>query len=275
MGTLAYIFCLIINEYLKHGSFILFHYLLLILLLSSPVSVFAYDLEKEKRWADEVVDSIMDGEAVWLNDGKNDFLGIYTDAEEDKHRAVIVVHGTGVHPNWQQVIQPLRVGLTEHNWNTLSIQMPVLSNDANHEEYAPLYSEVAPRINAAIADLISRGNKKIFLIGHSQGATMLAYYLTASKQNINGFVAIGMSSFGNDLRQSGINSLKSISIPVLDLYGLEDLDMVLNTIEARAQAARESDNKNFTQIQLTGNHFFEGENETLIETVAEWLEKQY
>lgn len=252
----------------------MFRYLLLIFLLLAPMSIFSYDLEKEKRWADQVVDSIMDGEAVWLSDGNNNFLGIYTDAEEDKNRAVIVVHGTGVHPNWQQVIQPLRVGLTEHNWNTLSIQVPVMSNDAKHEEYAPLYSEVAPRINAAMADLKSRGNKKIFLIGHSQGATMSAYYLATSKQDINGFVAIGMSSFGNDLRQSGVNSLKSISVPVLDLYGLEDLDTVLNTKEARSQAARESGNKNFTQIQLTGNHFFEGENETLIETVAEWLEKQ-
>ncbi|MEN8251343.1 MAG: DUF3530 family protein [Bacteroidota bacterium] len=246
----------------------------MILFLSAPISIFASNLEKEKRWAAQVVDSIIDGETVWLNDGKSNFLGIYTDAEEDKNRALIVMHGTGVHPNWQQVVQPLRVGLTEHNWNTLSIQMPVLSNDAKHEEYAPLYSEVIPRINAAVADLKSRGNKKIFLIGHSQGATMSAYYLTTSKQDINGFVAIGMSSFGTDLRQSGVNSLKSISIPVLDLYALEDLDTVLNTTEARAQAARESDNKNFTQKQITGNHFFDDENETLIKTVAEWLEKQ-
>lgn len=253
---------------------VLNHYLLLILILSVPMSIFASDLDKEKRWSDQVVDSIMDGEIVWLNNGKHDFLGIYTDAAEDKSRAVIVMHGTGVHPNWQQVIQPLRVGLTEHNWNTLSIQMPVLSNDAKHEEYAPLYPEVASRINAAMAELKSRGNKNIFLIGHSQGATMSAYYLTTSKQDINGFVAIGMSSFGNDLRQSGVNSLKNISIPVLDLYASDDLDSVLNTTKARAQAAKESDNKNFTQIQITGNHFLDGENEILLATVAEWLEKQ-
>ena len=253
---------------------VLNHYLLLILILSVPMSIFASDLDKEKRWSDQVVDSIMDGEMVWLNNGKHDFLGIYTDAAEDKSRAVIVMHGTGVHPNWQQVIQPLRVGLTEHNWNTLSIQMPVLSNDAKHEEYAPLYPEVASRINAAMAELKSRGNKNIFLIGHSQGATMSAYYLTTSKQDINGFVAIGMSSFGNDLRQSGVNSLKNISIPVLDLYASDDLDSVLNTTKARAQAAKESDNKNFTQIQITGNHFLDGENEILLATVAEWLEKQ-
>ena len=141
----------------------------------------ASDLAKEKRWADQVIDAILDGEAVWLNDGSSEFLGIYTEAEEDKSRAVIVMHGTGIHPDWQQVIQPLRVGLTEHNWNTLAIQMPILPNEAEYHEYAPLYDEVAPRIDAAIEYLKKNGSKKIVLIGHSQGAAMTAYYLSTSK----------------------------------------------------------------------------------------------
>ena len=70
-------------------------------LLTFSFNLYASDLEKEKRWADQVVDAIIDGEAVWLNDGKNNFLGIYTEAEEDKNRAVIVMHGTGIHPDWQ------------------------------------------------------------------------------------------------------------------------------------------------------------------------------
>jgi len=124
--------------------------LLIITLAVLSFTTHASDLAKEKRWADQVVDAILDGDAVWLNDGTSEFLGIYTEAEEDKSRAVIVMHGTGIHPDWQQVIQPLRVGLSEHNWNTLSIQMPILPNEAEYPEYAPLYDEVAPRINAAI-----------------------------------------------------------------------------------------------------------------------------
>ena len=142
-----------------------------ILFLSFAVN--ASDLNKEKRWADQVVESILDGEAVWLNDGNHDFLGIYTEAEENKGRAVIIMHGTGIHPDWQQVIQPLRVSLTEHNWNTLSIQMPILANDAEYLDYAPLYDEVAPRIDAAIKYLKDSGSKDIVLIGHSQGSSMI------------------------------------------------------------------------------------------------------
>ena len=161
-----------------------------LLFLSSGLQ--ASDIAKEKRWADQVVDAIIDGDAVWLNDGKNKFLGIYTEAEDDAARAVIVMHGTGVHPDWQQVVKPIRVGFMEHGWHTLSIQMPVLANEAEHDDYAPLYDEVAPRIDAAISYLHEQGVKDIVLIGHSQGSSMAAYYLSKSGQGINGFVAIGL-----------------------------------------------------------------------------------
>ena len=242
-----------------------------LLLLSIGVS--ASDLDKEKRWADQVVETILDGDAVWLNDGSHDFLGIYTEAEENKGRAVIIMHGTGIHPDWQQVIQPLRVGLTESNWNTLSIQMPILANDAEYLDYAPLYDEVAPRIAAAIRYLKGSGSKDIVLIGHSQGSSMTAYYLSTSKQDVKGFVAIGMAAFADDARMNSIKALEKIHVPVLDLYGNEDLDNILASVKARASAAKKAGNKNYTQIEITGNHFFDDNEDAMVETVAEWLGK--
>ena len=247
--------------------------LLFVSLLFLSFSADASDLNKEKRWADQVVDAILDGDAVWLNDGKNDFLGIYTEAEEDKNRAVIVMHGTGIHPDWQQVIQPLRVGLTEHNWNTLSIQMPILANEAEYIDYAPLYDEVAPRIDAAIKYLKDNGSKDIVLLGHSQGSSMTAYYLRTSKQDIKGFVAIGIAAFAEDERMDSIKSLEKITLPVLDLYGDEDLENILATVKTRSAAAKKAGNKNYTQVKITGNHFFDGHDDEMVETVADWLDK--
>ncbi len=241
-----------------------------VLLISFTVQ--SSDLAKEKRWADQVVDAILDGDAIYLNDGHSDFLGIYTEAEEDKSRAVIIMHGTGIHPDWQQVIQPLRVGLTEHNWNTLSIQMPILTNEAEYIEYAPLYDEVAPRIDAAIQYLKNNGSKNIVLIGHSQGASMAAYYLSTSKQDVKGFVAIGMAAFAKDPRMNSLKSLEKITIPTLDLYGNEDMDIVISTLEQRAAAAKSAGNTQYQQEEITGNHFFDGSEDELVEAVAKWLE---
>ena len=247
--------------------------LVLITLFALSSNSHASDLAKEKRWSDQVVDAIIDGEAIWLNDGKSDFLGIYTEAEDNRHRAVIIMHGTGIHPNWTQVVQPLRVGLTSHSWNTLSIQMPILANEAEYADYAPLYDEVAPRIDAAVKFLKDNGAKEIVLIGHSQGAAMTAYYLSTSKQAIKGFVAIGMGAFADDPRMNSIKSLEKIHIPVLDLYGNEDLETILASVDQRAAAAKTAGNKNYTQIKITGNHFYDGHEDTLVKTVADWLDK--
>jgi len=247
--------------------------LLIIMLLTFSSSALASDLAKEKRWADQVVDALIDGDAVWLNDGSSDFLGIYTEAEEDKGRAVIIMHGTGIHPDWQQVIKPLRVGLIESNWNTLAIQMPILPNEAEYIDYAPLYDEVAPRINAAIKHLKDNGSNEIVLIGHSQGAAMAAYYLSSSKQDVNGFVAIGMGVYADDPRMNVVKALETIKVPVLDLYGEDDLEDVMNSIDDRAEAAKKAGNTNFTQTEIEGaNHLFDDKESELVETVADWLE---
>ena len=246
----------------------------LIALVTLSAGANASDLDKEKRWADQVIEAIFDGEPIWLNNGDkggHDFLGIYTPAEEDHNRAVIIMHGTGIHPDWQQVIQPLRVGLIEYNWNTLSIQMPVLANDADYIDYAPLYDEVAPRIEAAIKYLKDNGNKESVLIGHSQGSAMAAYYLTTSKQNIAGFVAIGMAAFADDPRMDSLNALRKIHVPVLDLYGKEDLDSVVASASKRTAAAKQAGNKKYTQLIIEGNHFFDDNETSLVDTVAEWL----
>lgn len=235
----------------------------------------ASDLAKEKRWADQVVDTIVDGEAVWLNDGNHDFLAIYTEAQEDRQRAAIIMHGTGAHPNWQQVVYPLRVGLTEHGWNTLSIQMPILDNEAKIEDYAALYpGEVPARFTAAMAYLKKMGMKHIVLIGHSQGPLMGAYYLSRQSDDIDAFVAISMRcDMTNDEMNTPL-SLRHIHMPVLALYGSDDEKDVLNSKSLCESAAKSAGNEDYTQKTINGaNHFYDGKDDELVEVVANWLDK--
>lgn len=239
--------------------------------LATSATIQASDLAKEKRWADQVVDAIIDGEAVWLESGKHKFLGIYTEAADSSKRGAIIMHGTGVHPNWQQVIQPLRVGLAEQGWNTLSIQMPVLANEAEYTEYAPLYDEVPPRINAAIKYMADQGINQVYLVGHSQGSAMGAFYLRKAPAAVSGFVAVGMSVFDNDPRMNTLTSLQSIRIPILDLYGKDDLEGILKSADSRAKAASKAPNRRYQQKMIAGNHFFDGEEESLLDSVLGWL----
>ena len=88
----------------------------------SPV-VNSSDLKREQRMADEIIDVIIDGDAVFLEADSHKFLSLYTEAEDDARGVVIILHGRGFHPDWQDTVNPLRVGLTEFGWNTLSVQM--------------------------------------------------------------------------------------------------------------------------------------------------------
>ena len=248
---------------------------LVIFLLSSTLLAHASDLAKEKRWADQIVDSIISGDAIWLNDGKSKFLTIYTTAEGNSDRAAIIMHGIGAHPDWQQVVHPLRVELTNYGWNTLSIQMPILANDAKPTDYAPLFpKEVPARINAAIKYLHENGVKHIVLVAHSMGSAMATYYLSKNSKNIEGFVAIGLDGHPGEGVMNVSHLLKSIHIPMLDLYGSDDLKVVLDTRKERQAAAKAAGNKYYSQKMIKGaNHFFDGMDDELVSAVSSWLNK--
>lgn len=237
----------------------------------------ASDMQKEKRWADEVVDSIMVGDAEWLKTGKAKTLSIYTENTTEKAiGGAIILHGSGVHPNWDQVVRPLRSQLPDHGWSTLSIQLPILANDAQYKEYIPLFKEVAPRINAGVKFLRKKGVQNIVIIAHSLGSSMASYYMAKKPDSsVRAFVAVGVS--GNMHKQDKVGyltSLKTIKVPVLDIFGSNDLTQVLASAKIKKMTARKAGLKNYTQVKITGaNHFFDNKNEILIKRIRGWLLK--
>ena len=241
-----------------------------LLMLAAPVA--ASDLEKEQRWREQVEDSIMDGEAVNLVVEGREIFAIYMEAEDSSDKGMIVVHGTGIHPNWQQVVQPIRVEMAAHGWNTLSIQMPILHNEAQYEEYVALYPEVPPRLRAAEAFLKDRGIQTLLIAAHSQGATMSSYYLSRHPSDVKGLIAIGMGATQKDSHINSAQSLKKITIPVLDLYGDEDLPGVLDTVDARTESS--AHNVQYSQQMIKGaNHFFDDMDDELVSAVAGWAQQ--
>ncbi|MBK1621309.1 hypothetical protein CKO42_23410 [Lamprobacter modestohalophilus] len=230
------------------------------------------DLEKEQRWREQIVDSLMDGEAIDLDADGQTVLGLYTEAEPDTGRAAVIAHGIGVHPNWPQVVYPLRVGLPERGWSTLSVQMPVLANDATGADYAALMDEVAPRLEAAIAYLRAQGAGQVVLIAHSLGATMSNQYLAQHPQAAEAFVAIGLSSSGTHAGVDNEALIGRIPVPILDLFGQHDLEAVVSGAPGRAEAA--AVNAGYRQVQTAeADHFFDGQDEVLVELVSGWLDE--
>ncbi len=242
------------------------------------IPVVASDLAKEKRWSEQIVDSLFVGDPVDLKAGDTPFLGIFTAASNGSaNRAAIIVHGIGAHPDWPEVVYPLRSELPEHGWSTLSIQMPILANDASIKDYLPLFDEVAPRLNAAIAYLREQGNKTIVIIAHSLGSSMAARFAADNPgAGVNGLVLVSMSAIDIDPKMNGALALESIKLPVLDIYGSRDLENVLATGKERETAGRKANNTGYRQITIEGgDHFFIGVEDDLVRRIYGWLKSHY
>lgn len=248
--------------------------ILLATLFSAVAGATNSDAGKEQRWAEQVIDGLLDGDEVWLSDPEgHEFLGIYTEGDGDSGHAVILVHGIGVHPNWPDVIYPLREGLLEHGTTTLSIQMPILANEAESQDYAPLMTEVPGRFQAAQAYLKNAGYEKISIVAHSLGSTMSAYYLSGpAASGVSAFVAIGMGG-GIEGTIDNPKALSRIKLDILDLYGSQDLEQVLAGAPERAAQAKTRDGAGYRQVVVEGaGHFFQGHEDALKQQVIDWLD---
>ena len=235
-------------------------------------TVCASDIEREKRLASEIVDTIMDGDAEFLKAGDHEFLALYTEAEEAKG-GVIIMHGRGFHPDWSDVANPLRVGLAEQGWNTLSIQMPVLDKEAKYYDYVEVLPEAFPRIDAAIDFLKEKENKKIALIVHSCSAHMAMAWVDAGHmRDIDGFIGIGMGAV--DYKQPMLKPfpLAEIKIPVLDVFGQDEYPAVKKGAPERLAAIKKAGNEKSNQLVVpNANHYFTDQGDALLEVVTPWL----
>ncbi len=232
------------------------------------------DYEREARLAQEAEAGLFEGDAVYLNDGDRDFLSLYSEASASRFEgAVILLHGRGFHPDWVQVVGPLREGFSELGMTTLSLQMPVLAKNAKYYEYLEIIPQSFPRIEAGLDFLQSKGYQWIALVAHSCSVHMTMAWIEEFGDNeIDAYVGIGMEA--TDYGQPMLERfpLERMSIPVLDVYGSEDYPAVIKGAKRRISEILSAGNPQSMQIEIEGSdHFFEGYENELVTTVGEWV----
>lgn len=224
---------------------------------------FASDYGREKKWADEVVPGVVVGDAVYLEQAdKHKFLTLYTPVKDAKS-AVIVVHGLGIHPDWG-LVGVLRSELADAGYTTLSVQMPILHNEAKGSEYPATFPEAAERLKLAVEFLKEKGYASIALVSHSMGSRMGYAYLSGEPDPaVKAWVAIGMGADEN---------FGALRLPVLDLHGERDFPEVLANAAKRKQALAGKAGSRQQAVPGAG-HFFEGFDNALIAAVAGYLKE--
>lgn len=232
----------------------------------------SYEQELDKALASRVEQ----GEPVWLDNTGDRFFGIYHQQLTDKAQgAVIIIHNMGGHPDWPQVVAPLRLQLPAGGWATLSIQMPVLEPGEALADYGDTIKQASNRIRAAVRDLREKKFLNIVLVGYGFGATTGACYLAGDGGGIQAFAGIGMQSY--DFLSPRLNlddCLARIDIPVLDLYGSRDFDEVLRLAVNRRLEARKLNMNRYLQVTIDGaDHYYSGLEGVMVQRIRGWLDK--
>lgn len=234
--------------------------------LCAAQAAWGQDYARERRWADEIVPGLVVGDAVWLpGAAEHRFLGLYTEAAGAK-AAVLLVHGIGVHPDFG-VIGALRVSLADAGYTTLSIQMPVLGADATAADYHPaLFPDAVARIRAAGRWLQDKGHARIVLLSHSMGSWMSnVYFERTADSPFAAWVCMGLTG--------GYGRMQNVRVPVLDVYGENDLPNVL-----RADARRRTTIASIAgsrQLRIAGaDHHYAGHEKELSAPIAAFIGEQ-
>ena len=234
------------------------------------------DLAREKRMAVEVEDAVLDGEVVYLKDSSSnhEFMAIDQEPEGDAKGAVIILHGRGFHPDWEDTIFPLRTQLPVEGWRTLSLQMPVLEKSAKYYDYVPLFSNASSRIESGIKYLKEQGVENIILFAHSCGAHMaMDWVRNNGDDKITAYIGAGMGATDYKQHMEKPFPLDTMKIPVLDIYGEKEYPAVIKLAPSRLAMMKNAGNKISKQVVVEGaDHYFKDKGDELVKPVVEWLD---
>jgi pimeloyl-ACP methyl ester carboxylesterase len=231
-------------------------------------SVCAQDYEREKRWADEVIPGLVVGDAVRIKAASNrEFLALYTEPAKTNAAlpAIVLVHGVGVHPDFG-IIGILRAKLADLGYATLAIQMPVQGKDATVDDYYPkVFPDAADRIVKAAEWLRAKGHSNVVLLSHSMGAWMANVYLDQAHDTTpyKAWIVMGLTG-------SYSWTMRRFPMPILDVYGENDIAPVLGAIGRRKFALKESNGSKQVKIAGADHHYLGREND-LVRVIDEFL----
>ncbi|MBT3091610.1 MAG: alpha/beta hydrolase family protein [Candidatus Thiodiazotropha sp. (ex Lucina pensylvanica)] len=247
--------------------------LFLLLLIGTAEISLAAKLSREQRVSVALEAALSEGSPVWLEAESVRFLAIHRETSAVKRLgSAVLLHDSGSHADWHEVINPLRRHLAERGWDTLSIQTPITDDPSDPATIQSLIELSLPRIQAAIDFLTEQQTDETVLIGHGLGAGMAMKFVTQPGNRIGAIAAIGVAMSADDEQDPAFLAIKGAETAILDLYGSRDHPSVVDSAPLRRAIAIRNGRKKYRQVEVSGaDHFFSGMQEELGYRIAAWL----
>jgi len=223
------------------------------------------DRQREQELAKQF-ESLDDSvEMLWLGEGDEKFAALFSAADSsEKKGALLILHDVGAHPDWPDLVQPLRRDMPSAGWAVLVPQLPLPSSGSPRTDYQHRLEPTAARIALALADLNARGYRKVVIVGHGFGASVGVNVATGDAAGqFAGFIAVGSE-----------NEKLPDRLPFLDVYGSRDYPNVIRAADKRARSARRSAELGYQRVEMEGaDHRFTAMEKSLVKRIRGWLER--
>ena len=248
-------------------------FFLIIPLIVHCTHIYIPDKSRESMIYEQSLSEIFDGKHLYIDYkfGKYSMLEVYN---EDHNTAVLFLHGRGLSPNEQNLAYPVRVTLS-NLYNTYSLQLPVLKKQSTYLEYTKIFYDSDERILSALEHIYKKNNK-VIIIAHSCGVHMLMSFIQNKNftNHISSLILIGSGAVDKGEKLIYEYPYGKIQVPILDLFGENDFNLVLKNANKRKQLIKETSAKS-QQIKIkSSDHYHTDNSERVITFVKKWLSNQ-
>lgn len=227
------------------------------------------DYERESLIYNQNLTDIFDGEIKFIDYEFGRFPVI--EIAGSKKTAILYLHGRGLSPNDNNLAYPIRTQLSDA-YNTFSIQLPVLAKGAKYYDYLEIFYDSDQRIKSSL-EYIQKKHDNLIIIAHSCGVHMLMSYIDNYDLSSGVKLLVLIGSGAVDKGQSMTNEYpyKKINIPILDIYGEYDFNLVIKEANKRYTNIKKISSLSEQYEIKSSSHYHEDGADRIIEIVKKWL----
>ncbi len=204
-------------------------------------------LDSSRFWSESLRREERQSELLPLTTSEGEILALYHHAETGTLAGgVIILPDLDNHSDWPGVVQQLRMQLPRYGWSTLSLPLQVGAAAPTTTALPPpsppferLRTATPLLIQAALAAMERFKVTHLALIGHGMGAKLAVDFMKEHPQaGFKGLILLSMD--GSEVAESELDSvplLRTITAPILDIYGGRDLAGVVESARRRKNVA--------------------------------------
>jgi pimeloyl-ACP methyl ester carboxylesterase len=158
------------------------------------------------------------------------FLGLLRESTTgDPQGCILLLHGNNEHPDWPEVIHPIRTQLNDNSWCTVAIEIPDMTKrfelaDLDPSTESPTevelvnQADVFARIDATRQFIREKGYSPTVLLGHGTGSAYALQYAATQGNNARALMLIDTQSVPPLDDYAIAQLIRQIRLPILDYY---------------------------------------------------------